>query len=114
MSNDQEDGGTTERYTIRAVEALFNEALEKPTDAARMAWLRQASGGDEGLIGEVVALLQAHETSAGFLENGALLERAADDPDSVSIGAHVGGRIGPYVLGEELAVAGRIAVRDHV
>ncbi|MEM6569856.1 MAG: serine/threonine-protein kinase [Planctomycetota bacterium] len=106
MSNDQEDGGTTERYTIRAVEALFNEALEKPTDAARMAWLRQASGGDEGLIGEVVALLQAHETSAGFLENGALLERASDDPDSVSIGAHVGGRIGPYVLVEELGEGG--------
>ncbi|MEM9382305.1 MAG: serine/threonine-protein kinase [Planctomycetota bacterium] len=106
MSDPQDEGGTTERYSIRAVEALFNEALEKPTDAARSAWLRQATGGDEGLIAEVVALLDAHTTSAGFLEGGALLERADDDPESASIGAHVGGRIGPYLLIEELGEGG--------
>jgi len=51
------------------VQSLFHEALSLPVSADRAAWLEAESGGDTGVLGEVLDLLEAHQamkTAAGM------------------------------------------------
>jgi len=57
------------------LKTLFTGALEQPADE-RQAWLRQQAGGDEMLLREAAALLQAHETADGFLDTPATIDLA--------------------------------------
>ncbi|MEM9802073.1 MAG: serine/threonine-protein kinase [Planctomycetota bacterium] len=111
MSEDPEadaPGDSTRRYALRAVEALFHGALERPAGTTRKEWLRRATGGDEALITEVEELLSAHETADQFLEKSALLDSDGGDldADQADTGAFVGATIGPYELVEELGEGG--------
>lgn len=88
----------------RVIEGLFHEALEREA-AGRGPFLAAASAGDSSLREEVEALLDAHESSGGFIEN---------PPAALSIGALSneramplpGTRIGAYRLVSLLAVGG--------
>src|SRR5215813_3571612 len=57
---------------------VFVAALELPTDAERAAYLDRACAGDPQLRAAVDALLRAHDTNPGFLEDpaGALADTA--------------------------------------
>ena len=78
------------------LKTLFHGALEQPA-AARGAWLRTAADGDEDLLREAEALVHAHDTAAGFLE-----EPIAVDPADL-IGPD---RFGPYVIEREIGRGG--------
>lgn len=93
---------------LRAVEALFHGALERPDGAMRDAWLRAATGGDDALLLQVLELLDAHETATGFLERGPLLDFGSllDDPGSAFLDVDVGSVVGPYRLVERLGEGG--------
>lgn len=93
------------RYPLRAVEALFHGALERPPGSRRDAWLRTAAGGDEGLLAEVNELLAAHVTSERFLEQGPLWTVETDE-DAALLDVDVGATIGPYHLVETLGEGG--------
>jgi serine/threonine-protein kinase len=81
------------------VKALFERALDTPP-AERLAWLTNASGGDENLRAEVASLLQEQSApSDEFLSGG--LERLAASllgETGESAELRVGERIGPYRL----------------
>ena len=59
------------------LKTLVHGALEQPA-AVRRAWLAREAGGDEALADEAEALVNAHETAGGFLE-----EPANVDPDDL-------------------------------
>lgn len=105
-------GGSTSRRTrfpLKAVEALFHGALERPTGSLRESWLRNAAGADEDLLEQVRELLAAHETSMGFLETSPLLELGEDDvlaAETASVDVEVGSTLGPYTLTEMLGEGG--------
>ncbi len=105
-SNNDEPGRSS--YPLKAIEALFAGALERPLGAPRQSWLHHAAGGDEALLAEVNELLAAHDTSAGFLEKGALL--GSSDPlvpaNEALIDAQIGTQLGPYELVELLGEGG--------
>ena len=50
------------------VQELFERALEVEGEA-RESWLRDACGGDEGLLSEVSSLLDADERGNAFLDS---------------------------------------------
>ena len=50
------------------LKTLFNGALDQPPDT-RHEWLMEQARGDEMLAREAAALLRAHETAGGFLED---------------------------------------------
>jgi predicted Ser/Thr protein kinase len=50
------------------LKTLFNGALDQPPDT-RHEWLMEQARGDEMLAREAAALLHAHETAGGFLED---------------------------------------------
>ncbi|QDV07043.1 Serine/threonine-protein kinase PknB [Planctomycetes bacterium Poly30] len=95
-------------YPLKAIEALFAGALERPAGRPREAWLKHAAGSDAGLLAEVYALLAAHENSGTFLEKGALLamEKEPDSGRDALIDAQIGTRLGPYELTELLGEGG--------
>src|SRR5262249_4744598 len=47
---------------------IFLNALKRPTPAKRAAYLDEACAGDPRLRADVEALLRAHDTDPGFLE----------------------------------------------
>jgi hypothetical protein len=79
---------------------LFHGALEQPP-SERAAWLRQACPDDDALRAEAQALVDAHQTSGGFLEQPARLDLPADD-----IPLDVGTQVGSYVVRGELGRGG--------
>ena len=79
------------------LKALFHGALEQPA-AARRDWLRATVSGDEDLLREAEALLHAHDTAAGFLE-----EPLAIDPEDLIGPAE---RFGPYIIEREIGRGG--------
>ena len=106
------------RPPLRAVEALFHGALERPAGDARSRWLTNATGGDTGLIEEVETLLDAHGKSTEFMESGPLTadpseltkERGVESDQGAPLDAEIGRQIGPYKLVESLGEGGFGAV----
>ena len=86
------------------VSALFDEALALDA-AGRERLLERAKSEDPALASEVRALLRAHDTSGGFLEQPAWV--ASPELLSESLDAKLTGkRIGPYQVGEEVGRGG--------
>ena len=85
------------------VRDIFLTALEKEEGAARAAFLTEACGTDEEVRRQVEILLQAHQQTGRFLEQGALAPpQTVDQP----IQERPGTRIGPYKLLEEIGEGG--------
>lgn len=105
-------GGDDRRFPLRAVEALFHGALERPEGSLRDSWLRNATGSDAELLRQVRELIAAHETSVDFLERGPLLsfDPDADGADAADIDVDVGAVLGPYTLLDRLGEGGFGAV----
>ena len=84
------------------LKVLFSGALEQPADR-RHEWLTLHAQGDEMLAREAGALLLAHDTAEGFLE-----EPAAIDPaDLAAVDELQGGmRIGSYEIEQEIGRGG--------
>jgi eukaryotic-like serine/threonine-protein kinase len=81
------------------IDAIFDEVIDLP-EPERTQALIEASGGDAALLGEVRALLAAHERASGILEASPAAPpglRANDDAPE---------RIGPYRLIGVLGVGG--------
>jgi eukaryotic-like serine/threonine-protein kinase len=75
------------------VRRIFDEAVEVGA-AGRAAFLDRACEGDQGLRGEVEALLYSLDDASGFLATSEPLREVA------------GSRIGPYRLIEEIGEGG--------
>lgn len=90
------------------IKQLFSEALLKP-HPQRNAFVKSACQDNDLLLGEVIALLEAHDSSTEFMETPALgadvrLDEIARwaDPDTALIGE----RIGRYQLTRVIASGG--------
>jgi hypothetical protein len=79
---------------------LFHGALEQPP-SRRADWLRQACPDDAALRAEAQALLDAHETSGGFLESSVTLDDVTEETT-----LEPGRAVGPYVVRGELGRGG--------
>ncbi|MGO9466477.1 MAG: WD40 repeat domain-containing serine/threonine-protein kinase [Isosphaeraceae bacterium] len=86
------------------VMAIFNEALDQPSPAARSAYLARACGGDHLVRARVETLLLAHERSKGFLESPAYA--ATGDIARHTLIEGPGTVIGPYKLLEKIGEGG--------
>jgi tetratricopeptide (TPR) repeat protein/predicted Ser/Thr protein kinase len=87
-------------------ESLFSAALEIADPAARLAFLKEACGGDAGLLERLQALLAAHEQAAGILDGGGAFQpQPVTSPESpgLEVGAVIGGR---YKVLESLGEGG--------
>jgi len=84
--------------------ALFDAALEVPTET-RDAWVARECAGDEPLLQEVRALLDATHRSDGILESNPAL--GAGDGLGESLGAALKGR---YTIGREIGRGGMATV----
>ena len=95
-------------YPLKAIEALFAGAMERPAGAPRMKWLRHAAGEDEALLAEVEELLAAHQTSGEFLEKNALMGVTGllAPANEALIDAQIGTQLGPYEIIELLGEGG--------
>lgn len=83
-------------------EALFDEALAKPTDERR-AWLENACGNDPRLLARLERLLRAHDTAGQFLE------KPAEPPPplpSATPAEVAGTKIGRYTVVEKIGEGG--------
>jgi hypothetical protein len=84
------------------LKTLFNGALDQPPDTRR-EWLMEQARGDEMLAREVAALLHAHETAGGFLEDPVTMHPSdlteIDEPLS-------GTRLGAYEIEYEIGRGG--------
>ena len=105
---ESKDSGRGSGYPVKAIEALFAGALERPPGGPREKWLRHAAGGDEALLAEVHELLGAHDTSGSFLEKSALvgLTGPLAPGNEALIDAQIGTKLGPYELVELLGEGG--------
>ncbi len=84
-------------------EAIFLEALQRATPAARVAFLDDACAGNPSLRGEVEMLLKAHEKAGRFLQGQpAGLCPTVDQP----IAEKPGTQIGPYKLLQQIGEGG--------
>jgi predicted Ser/Thr protein kinase len=87
-------------------ESLFEAALEIADPAQRLAFLKDACGGDAILLERLQALLAAHQQAAGVLDGGGALQpqpATAGEPPGLEVGAVVGGR---YKVLESLGEGG--------
>ncbi|HTL04684.1 MAG TPA: serine/threonine-protein kinase [Gemmatimonadales bacterium] len=89
----------------RVVKALFDQALEQPTEA-REQWLSGATGGDPELRHEVASLLLALDEEHDRFERTPLLalEELVGAPDPLRPAA--GDRVGPYRLLRQVGQGG--------
>src|SRR5262245_2131757 len=91
-------------------EVLFNAARQIGDGAARARYLREAAGGDEGLLRRVEALLAVHDAPDRLLDRpagaggltGACGPAAGDETASVLPHECAGTQIGPYPLLQQL------------
>jgi predicted Ser/Thr protein kinase len=81
---------------------LFSGALDQPAER-RHEWLTRHAQGDDTLAREAGALLLAHDTAGGFLE-----EPAVVDPADVAASddLHSGMRVGAYEIEQEIGRGG--------
>ena len=88
------------------LKTLFHGALEQPA-AARRAWLAREAGSDDEVLREAEALLEAHETAGGFLEQPAVVDLDEPlEPREPREPIAPGTVIGPYAVLEELGRGG--------
>ena len=80
---------------------IFEQALDLAAGAERLAFVKGACGGDARLCARVQALLQAHETDAGFLP-----DEPEDSTTVVSVSEKLGDWIGRYRLMEKIREGG--------
>lgn len=59
-SSHSDPHATAERARFERVETLFHAALDLPAGSSRETWLREAAAGDDALLAEVRAWLEAH------------------------------------------------------
>ena len=84
------------------LKVLFSGALDQPAER-RHEWLMLHAQGDETLAREAGALLLAHDTAGGFLEEPA----EVDPADLASVDElHSGMRIGSYEIEHEIGRGG--------
>jgi serine/threonine-protein kinase len=84
------------------LKVLFSGALDQPAER-RHEWLTLHAQGDEMLAREAGALLLAHETAGGFLEEPAVIDPA----DVAAVDELLGGmRIGSYEIEHEIGRGG--------
>jgi len=84
------------------VEAIFTDAVTKPTPAERAAFLNQACGDDAPLRERVEALLHAHDNAGSFLQLPGTDARTA----LAAIGEGPGAVVGRYKLLEQIGEGG--------
>jgi eukaryotic-like serine/threonine-protein kinase len=94
---------TPERW--QRVKALFDSALELPTDA-RAGWLEAELPQDGGLRDEVRALLAAHGVDPDRFETGPLISLSELLPQPEADASRVGSKAGPYRLTREIGRGG--------
>ena len=84
------------------LKTLFNGALDQPAEL-RHEWLMQQARGDEMLAREAAALLHAHETAGGFLEDPVTMHPSdlTDISEPLS-----GSRLGAYEIEYEIGRGG--------
>src|SRR5688500_6540255 len=101
--------GEMNRERWEQLKPLFHGALEQPPPR-RAGWLQQACPDDEALRAEAQALIDAHETSGGFLEIPATLDPSDADLVPFDVAAarplEPGHQVGPYVVRGELGRGG--------
>jgi eukaryotic-like serine/threonine-protein kinase len=105
------EAGPDQRERWTRVKALFLEALQYP-DAARSAFVAEASGGDAELNQEVVSLLANEKAAASFCETPAagLLESGQPPVPDASPLLLPGTRLGAYEISGFIAAGGMGAV----
>jgi hypothetical protein len=68
---------------------IFEQALDLPSGAERLAFVKGACGADAALCARVLALLAAHATTGDFLPEGSwlwlLLRTASELPPAVGM-----------------------------
>lgn len=93
-----------------SVRSIFEQALERASDAERAAFLDVACGGQAELRAEVDALLRAHTDAGSFLNEPALFGRDLtlgwDSTDLDDATERPGALIGPYKLLESIGEGG--------
>jgi eukaryotic-like serine/threonine-protein kinase len=100
-----------DRERWRALDRLFAESLLRPP-AERTAYLRQATGDDPGLYGEVCTLLERSVEAARVLGEsaaelaGPLLLTLGTEPDAADHRCMQGQQVGPYRIQEEIGRGG--------
>jgi WD40 repeat protein len=80
---------------------VFEQALELPSGAERIAFARQACGDDAALCARVLALLEANETDHGFLPEAPAVETVP-----LPVSEKPCDRIGRYRLREKIGEGG--------
>src|SRR5213080_1312128 len=99
-------GVTPERW--KEIEAVFEEALDLPTNA-RTAFLEKSCNGDEELRREVESLLESHASAGSFIDERTLFISNEDLKDKEE-GVPVGQLIGAYRTVREIGRGGMGAV----
>jgi Tol biopolymer transport system component len=87
------------------VRDVFGRALELDP-AARPAFVREACGGDAGLLAEVTSLLAAHVDAGSMIEGSPLEALDASAVSSLLHGLRAGDRLGPYDIVGPLGAGG--------
>src|SRR3954463_11170512 len=81
---------------------IFLEAIEKPSEAERIAFLEGACLGNPRLKAEVHVLLRAHQESGDLLDAPEAIFPTIDQPPSERLGT----LIGPYKFLEQIGEGG--------
>src|SRR5215213_3914459 len=91
--------------TSSHLESIFFTALEKPSPAARRAYLDEACAGDAELCGRVERMLAAQAEAGSFLEQPAIAMDATINHEP-PISERPGTIIGPYKLQQQIGEGG--------
>src|SRR4029434_6571639 len=85
---------------------IFNEAKTRTPGPERDEVLAEACGDDAELKGQVLSLLQAHESAGEFLKAAPALSPEIEAELARLKPEEVGERIGPYKLREQIGEGG--------
>ncbi len=95
------------RVDFKHAQSIFHEAVEKSDPAERARFLDEVCGEDADLRGHLELLLDSHNQSGSFLEQGAIVSPTVelsvlDEP----IAEQPGSQIGPYKLLQKIGEGG--------